>query len=409
MFMTPQACLEAGTEYPRYKLFVGFDVGKRFHAAHARTGSGRRVLALKVDNDEAAVDAFVARALEAADCEPGACLVVVDQRRNIGTVVVRRALAAGCDVAYITGKREKKARELFPGVAKNDAKDAEVIAAAAAGMPQSLLPVPREDDGLEGARRLRSQLAFSVKQSTQVKNRIRAALVESNAAFERLVDFSRPWQLDVLEKLGGPWQVLDAGKGRLARVARDADEEELAGLWESLSRATRPTEEQVAQRGAHHTDAGQEAPRDRGRRRRALRPGGEGGRGRRDLPVPPHRAGRRALHCRPARRGRAGRRVRRQRQARELLRADAARHPVGRDDKLDVPLARGQPLPQEPAHLHVPLPGQVRQRVREVLQGLPVEGHEAHRGAEGDGPQEAEGDLRGHARREALRAQVGRA
>ena len=245
MFRTPQACLEAGTEYPRYKLFVGFDVGKRFHAAHARTDSGRRVLALKVDNDEAAVDAFVARALEVADCEPGACLVVVDQRRNIGTVVVRRALAAGCDVAYITGKREKKARELFPGVAKNDAKDAEVIAAAAAGMPQSLLPVPREDDGLEGARRLRSQLAFSVKQSTQVKNRIRAALVESNAAFERLVDFSRPWQLDVLERLGGPWQVLDAGRGRLARVARDAGEEELAGLWESLSRATRPTEEQV--------------------------------------------------------------------------------------------------------------------------------------------------------------------
>ena len=66
MFMTPQACLEAGTEYPRYKLFVGFDVGKRFHAAHARTGSGRRVLALKVDNDEAAVDAFVARAPEAS-------------------------------------------------------------------------------------------------------------------------------------------------------------------------------------------------------------------------------------------------------------------------------------------------------------------------------------------------------
>ena len=152
MFRTPQACLEAGTEYPRYKLFVGFDVGKRFHAAHARTGSGRRVLALRIDNGE----------------------------------------AAGCDVAYIMGKREKKARELFPGVAKNDAKDAEVIAAAAAGMPQSLLPVPREDDGLEGARRLRSQLAFSVKQSTQVKNRIRATLVESNAAFERLVDFSRP-------------------------------------------------------------------------------------------------------------------------------------------------------------------------------------------------------------------------
>ena len=27
--MTPQACLEAGTEYPRHKPFVDFNVGKR--------------------------------------------------------------------------------------------------------------------------------------------------------------------------------------------------------------------------------------------------------------------------------------------------------------------------------------------------------------------------------------------
>ena len=245
MFMTPQACLEAGIDYPSYGLFIGFDVGKRFHAGFARTAAGRRVLSSRVDSDEASVDSFIARALEASGCEPASCLVVVDQRRNIGTVVVRRALAAGCEVAYITGKREKRARELFPGVAKNDAKDAEVIAAAASGMPQSLLPVPREDDGLEGARRLRSQLSFSVKQSTQVKNRIRAALVESNPSFERLLDLSRPWQVAVLEKVGGPWQVLDAGRKRLSKVAGGAREEELDALWESLSRATRPTDEQV--------------------------------------------------------------------------------------------------------------------------------------------------------------------
>ena len=245
MFRTPQACLEAGEDYPQYDLTVGFDVGKRFHVAFARGAGGTKVLAMRVENLEACVDAFLERALEAAGCAPAGCLVVVDQRRNIGTVVVRRALAAGCDVAYITGKREKKARELFPGVAKNDAKDAEVIAAAAAGMPQALLPVPDEADGLEGARRLRSQLSFAVKQSTQCKNRVRAALVESNTAFERLVDLSKAWQLDVLEKIGGPWQVLDAGRKRLAKAAGGATAEELDALWESLSQATRPTDEQV--------------------------------------------------------------------------------------------------------------------------------------------------------------------
>ena len=223
MFRTPQACLEAGEDYPQHGLTVGFDVGKRFHVAFARGAGGSKVLAMRVESLEACVDAFVARALEAAGCEPAGCLVVVDQRRNIGTVAVRRALAAGCDVAYITGKREKRARELFPGgVAKNDAKDAEAVAAAAAGMPQALLPVPDEADGLEGARRLRSRLSFAVKQPARCKNRVRAALVESNTAFERLVDLSKAWRLDVLERIGGPWQVLGAGKKRLAKVARGA-------------------------------------------------------------------------------------------------------------------------------------------------------------------------------------------
>lgn len=250
MFMTPQDCERSGADYPAYRLFIGFDVGKSFHFAFARDAAGRRVASGRVDNLEAAVDSFVGRALARSGADPSAALVVVDQRRNIGCTVVRRALAAGCDVAYITGKREKRARELFPGVAKNDAKDAEVIAAAAAGMPQSLLPVPDERDGLEGARRLRSQLSFAVKQRTQCKNRLRAALVESNGAFERLLDLGRPWQLDVLEGIGGPWQVLDAGREALAAAAAGAREAELDELWSSLSQASRPTEEQVRSEAA---------------------------------------------------------------------------------------------------------------------------------------------------------------
>lgn len=250
MYMTPQACADAGAAYPDYELFIGFDVGKSFHVAHARDRAGRKVGSGRVDNVEAAAGAFLSRAIGAAGADPSRTLVVVDQRRNIGTTVIRRARAAGCEVAYLTGKREKKARELFPGVAKNDAKDAEVIAAAAAGMPQSLLPVPEEDDGLEGARRLRSQLSFAVKQRTQCMNRVRAALVESNGAFERLVDLDRAWALDVLERIGGPWQVLDAGRERLAEVARGARGEDLDALWESLSRATRPAGEQVRSEAA---------------------------------------------------------------------------------------------------------------------------------------------------------------
>jgi len=242
MYMTPQACADAGLEYPSYQLFVGIDVGKSFHFAHAADAAGRKVLAGRVDNLEAAVDSFLERALGRSGAEPGLALVVVDQRRNVGLTALRRARAAGCEVAYITGKREKRARELFPGVAKTDAKDAEVIALAARGMPHALLPVPREDDGMEGARRLRSELAFAVKQATQLRNRLRAALVESSGAAERELDLSKGWCLGLLESVGGPWQMLDAGRAAVEAACGGAD---VGPLWEALSRATRPTPEQV--------------------------------------------------------------------------------------------------------------------------------------------------------------------
>lgn len=63
MYMTPQACAAAGAEYPDYKLFVGFDVGKTFRVAHARDHAGRRVCSGRVDNVEAAIDAFLACAI----------------------------------------------------------------------------------------------------------------------------------------------------------------------------------------------------------------------------------------------------------------------------------------------------------------------------------------------------------
>lgn len=299
MFMAPQACLDAGIDCPSHGPFVGFDVGKRLHAGFARTAAGRGAPSPRVDNDEASADSFIARALEAAGCGPSSCPAVVDRRRNIGALVARRALAAGCEAAHVTGKREKKARGLFPGAAKSDAKDAEAMAAAASGMPQALPPAPREDDGLEGARRPRSQLSFPVKQSTQAKNRTRAALVEPDPSFERPAGVSRPWQADAPEKVGGPRQVLDAGRERLSEVARGAREGE-----------------RTPSGGARRGPRGQ--PRCRcearpapspswrgGRRRRALGPGGGRGRGRRDLPPPARGARRGEARRRPARRERA--------------------------------------------------------------------------------------------------------
>ncbi len=54
-----------------------------------------------------------------------------------------------------------------------------------------------------------------------------------------------PWCVRVLERLGGPWNIRDAGRRRLAAAAKGAPPGAVEALWDSASTSTRPTEEQV--------------------------------------------------------------------------------------------------------------------------------------------------------------------
>ncbi|MDB1908947.1 transposase [Collinsella aerofaciens] len=103
-----------------------------------------------VRNREAELDALFASA-------PAGTLVVVDQFRNIGSLAVRRARAAGLGVAYLPGLAASRAAGLFAGEAKTDERDAAVIARTALGVPDSLSGVPGRGEALEAARALSSQ------------------------------------------------------------------------------------------------------------------------------------------------------------------------------------------------------------------------------------------------------------
>ena len=111
-----------------YDAYVGFDVGKLAHRACCVLTGGSVAFNVGVANDEAAIDRVLAEA-----AAHGRALAVVDQRRNIGTTVVRRARAAGVEVAYLPGIAANRASSLFPGDAKTDERDAEVIARTAMG------------------------------------------------------------------------------------------------------------------------------------------------------------------------------------------------------------------------------------------------------------------------------------
>lgn len=218
---------------------LGLDVGKFSHWACLVTRLGEVAASGPVGNSERELDELFSQA------GPGT-LVVVDQVRNIGALAIGRARLAGLDVAYLPGLAAHEASKLFGGDAKTDERDALVIAKTALGIPDALLPVPGEDGRLEAARSLAAQRNHMVACATRDKNRLRSVLLESCPAFESLADLSDPHWLSMLERLGGPWGIQDAGKPSLGAVTRGANRKAIDAAWDAVSVSTRPSEYKVA-------------------------------------------------------------------------------------------------------------------------------------------------------------------
>lgn len=177
---------------------LGLDVGKSSHWACLIDRDGEVLDSAPVRNREAELDALFASA-------PAGTLVVVDQFRNIGSLAVRRARAAGLGVAYLPGLAASRAAGLFAGEAKTDERDAAVIARTALGVPDSLSGVPGRGEALEAARALSSQRDHVVACATRDMNRLRAVLLESCPALEAAVDLSDRRWLELLTVPGiGP-------------------------------------------------------------------------------------------------------------------------------------------------------------------------------------------------------------
>lgn len=224
----------------KHDACLGLDVGKSFHWAYAVDRDGEVLLSRRVANSEGELDSLLAGL-------PADTLVVVDQRRNIGALAIRRARLAGRPVAYLPGSAEHQLARSFPGIAKTDERDAQVIARAALGMPQTLRAVPADDPSLEGARIMAAQLAQVKRDRTACANALRAHLLESCPPFEAACEATASWCAGMLAELGGPWNMLDAGRERFCASSRrhGATREQRDRLWEAIS-GQRPSQRAVA-------------------------------------------------------------------------------------------------------------------------------------------------------------------
>lgn len=221
------------------KAVLGLDVGKLSHRACLVSRAGEFLANRPVANTEEDLDDLFARVGAGTP-------VVVDQVRSIGAPPVARARLAGLPAACLPGLTAHEASRLFAGDAKADERDALAIARTALGIPDALLPVPEGDERLEAARSMASQRDRMTACATRDKSSLRSILPESRPAFEALADLSDGRQLAMLEKLGGPWGVADAGRASFGAATRGADRVKMGEAREAIRGSTRPFDCRVA-------------------------------------------------------------------------------------------------------------------------------------------------------------------
>ena len=198
----------------RYKGTLSKSSSCRRPKSEQRTRSGVASGYLPVGNRRDDVRDAIGEAIEFAG-ERGV-LVTVDQRNNIGSLVVREARSMGCDVAYLPGLAESQARKMYPGIAKNDRFDAWVIAHTSQASPRTLLPVPDS----AATRLLGSQRRHCVKLATQARNRLHAVLLKGDPELEAALDLGDPWVVGILAELGGATGVSGCSRRRYNSLCR---------------------------------------------------------------------------------------------------------------------------------------------------------------------------------------------
>lgn len=117
-------------------VWVGLDVGKSAHHAHALDHDGNTLYDKPLKQDEKAIRTMLGKL-----SKHGRVLLVVDQPNTIGSLPLTVARNMGIAVAYLPGTAMRRTAQLLPGDAKTDRRDAHVIAWAALKLPETLRDV----------------------------------------------------------------------------------------------------------------------------------------------------------------------------------------------------------------------------------------------------------------------------
>lgn len=196
-----------------HQLYLGIDVGKTDHHATGLSAAGSVVYDKPLPQSEPKIRAL----LQELTVAHGTVLVVVDQPKTIGALVIAVAQDLGIDVAYLPGLTMRRVADLHPGQAKTDARDAFIIAETARTMAHTLRGITVTEENIAELSMLCGFDDDLAAQITQARNRLRGFLTQIHPALERVLGprLGHPAVVALLTRYSSPARLRTAGRGHV--------------------------------------------------------------------------------------------------------------------------------------------------------------------------------------------------
>jgi transposase len=190
-------------------IWIGVDVGKEFHWAHALDASGTKLFSHRVENDES----DLLKLIDAVLSFPGEVVWAVDQPGGGAALLLALLWERDQRVVYIPGLSVDRARDTYRGESKTDLGEL----------------APSESDLAELELLLARRRDLVVDKSRSV-TRLRETLLSSFPALERALDLNRSAPLTLLTHYQRPAQIRRAGRKRIATYLRNRGVKGYEGL-----------------------------------------------------------------------------------------------------------------------------------------------------------------------------------
>ncbi|MGS2614384.1 IS110 family transposase [Micromonospora sp. LZ34] len=200
---------------------VGVDVAKEFHwAALVHTETGKVLASHKVDNDPAAIQAFI-NDVRTAEAEHGPATVAIDLLGGIAGLLQAMLLDAGLRLVHVPGLAVNRARRATRGgERKSDPRDAKVIADQIRLRGDELRIVEPAGETDAELRLLVGRRRELVVDQTRRIGRLRDLLASIHPGLERVIDATNKADLALLARYVTPGEIRRAGRRRINEYLR---------------------------------------------------------------------------------------------------------------------------------------------------------------------------------------------